>query len=82
MVSTLDSGPSSPGFDFQRSQKVFRRKNIAIADVNKQRWLEESGQWLENVDRTHLVLSSGKQVQQKLRYFRTRPFCCGVKLHQ
>ena len=27
--------------------------------------LEESGQWLENVDRTQLVLASGKLAQQK-----------------
>ena len=27
--------------------------------------LEESGQWLENVDPTHLVLASGKLVLQK-----------------
>ena len=39
-------------------------------EVNQQRWLEESRQWLENVDRTHLVLAStllasGQQVLQK-----------------
>ena len=27
--------------------------------------LEESGQWLENVDQTHLVMASGKREQQK-----------------
>ena len=37
-------------------------KIIDIAEVNQWRWLEESGQWLENVDRTHLVLASGKPV--------------------
>ena len=31
----------------------------------KGRWLAESGQWLENVDQTHLVLASGKPVLQK-----------------
>ena len=34
-------------------------------EVNQQRWLEESRQWLENVDRTHLVLASDKPVLQK-----------------
>ena len=29
------------------------RKIIDVAEVNQRRWLEESGQWLENVDRTH-----------------------------
>ena len=33
--------------------------------VNQRRCLEESGQRLENVDRTHLVLASGKLVLQK-----------------
>ena len=38
---------------------------INVADVNQWCWLEESGQWLENVIWTHLVLASGKQVLQK-----------------
>ena len=38
---------------------------INVAEVNQQRWLEVSGQWLENVDRTHLILASGKSVLQK-----------------
>ena len=37
---------------------------INVADVNQWCWLEESGQWLENVIWTHLVLASGKQVLQ------------------
>ena len=36
-----------------------------FAKVNQQRCSEESRQWLENVDRTHLVLASGKLVLQK-----------------
>ena len=44
----------------------FSGKNDAdVAEVNQQRWFEESGQCLENVDRTHLVLASGKPVLQK-----------------
>ena len=34
-------------------------------EIYRQRWLEGSGQRLENVDRTLLVLASGKLVQQK-----------------
>ena len=30
------------------------------------RWLEKSGLWLENVDRTHLVPTSGRLVLQKI----------------
>ena len=38
---------------------------INVAVVNQRHWSEESGQWLENIDRTHLVLASGKPVLQK-----------------
>ena len=38
---------------------------VNVAEVNERRWLEESGQWLENVDQAHLVLASGKPVLQK-----------------
>ena len=37
-------------------------KFIDVAEVNQWRWLQESGQWLENVDRTHLVLASTTKV--------------------
>ena len=33
--------------------------------INQRRCLEESGQGFENVDRTYLVLASGKLVLQK-----------------
>ena len=39
-------------FDSRHSQKI-----IYISKVNQRRWLEESGQRLENVDQTHLVLT-------------------------
>ena len=39
--------------------------SVADAEVNQRRWLEESGQWLENVDQTHQVLPSGKLALQK-----------------
>ena len=31
-----------------------------VVEVNRRRWLEESGLWLELVDQAHLVLASGK----------------------
>ena len=40
-------------------------KIIDVAEVNQRSWLDESGQRLENVDQTLLVLASGKSVQQK-----------------
>ena len=48
------------------------KKNIIdVAEVNQQRWLGESGQRLENVDRTHLMLARGKPVLQKKISFKT-----------
>ena len=55
MVNILASGPSCPGFTSQRSQKI-----IDVTEVNQLGCLEESGQWLENADFTHLVLASSK----------------------
>ena len=43
----------------------FEEKIINVAEVNSQHWLEESGQWLDFVDRTHLVLASGRPVVRK-----------------
>ena len=45
--------------------KFFQMKIIDVAMVNQRSWLEESGQWLEYVNPTHLVLASGKPVLQK-----------------
>ena len=44
---------------------LFQRNNYWCCWANHQRWLEESGHWLENVDRTHLVLACGKPILQK-----------------
>ena len=38
---------------------------INAAEVNQHYWLEESGQWLENVYRTHLVVALGTQYYKK-----------------
>ena len=40
-------------------------KIINVAEVNHWHWLEERVQCLENVDQTHLVPASGRQVLQK-----------------
>ena len=50
-------------------KKISEEKIVDVAEVNQRRWLEESGQWLENVDQTHIVLASGKLVLQKY-YFK------------
>ena len=46
-------------------RNFFAGNIIDVAEVNQLHWLEESRQWLENVDQTHLVLASGKPVLQK-----------------
>ena len=42
-----------------------------VAEINQQRLLEESEQWLENLVQTYLVLKSGKLLLQKsfVRYY-------------
>ena len=44
---------------------AFPKLYLDIADIYRRRWFEKSGQSLENVDRTPLVLASGKLVLQK-----------------
>ena len=40
-------------------------KIVEDAKVNQRVCIDESGQCLENIDQTHLVLASGKLVPQK-----------------
>ena len=48
--------------------KIYSAEKIADVDeMNQRRCLEESEQWFENVEQTHLVLDSGKLVLQKER---------------
>ena len=72
MVSLLACGPSCPGFDFQHSpKKISETKIVDVAKVNQWRCLEESAQWLENIDQTNLLRGSGNLVLQKdLGYMR------------
>ena len=62
MVNILAAKPNSLGFNSKRSQKFSSGK---IVEENQLRKLQESRQWLKYVDRTHLVLVSGKIVLQK-----------------
>ena len=52
---------TKPRIQYQQSQIFFRGIIIKVSKVNQLCGLEESGQRLENVDQTHLVLASGKQ---------------------
>ena len=51
--------PAAPGSIRSIPKQFFRGKTC------QWRYLEESGQWLESVDRTHLEMASGKLVLQK-----------------
>ena len=64
MVS-IHPDPADMGSIPSVPQKNSEETIIDVAEVNQQRWLEESGQWLENLDQTHLVLACGKPVLQK-----------------
>ena len=61
--------PTAPGLNPSVPEIFSEEKIIDVAEVNQRRRLEESGQWLESVDRTHLVLASGKPVLQKDRVY-------------
>ena len=63
MVNILASGPSCPGFTSQRSPKI-----VDATEVNQLACFEKSGEWLENVDWSHLLLISGKLVLKKTPY--------------
>ena len=62
MVSIFASRPTCRGFNSQHSRRFSQEGTVNVAEVNQQHCLEKSGQWFENVNRTHLVLTSGKLV--------------------
>ena len=63
------------GFNFSSANlshcfRIFSEEKIVdAAEVNQRQYLERSGQWLENVDRTHQSLASGKVVLQKIAIY-------------
>ena len=66
------------------SQKIFRGKIIDVAVVNQSRRLEESGQWLENVDLQKFAhqlflftFSAGRRERIKIRCRMNRIFGLG-----
>ena len=60
MVSIPCFQTQLPRFKSKHAEIFFEEKFVDVAEVNEWRCFEESEQWLENVDRTHLVLASGK----------------------
>ena len=58
--------PAALGSISSVPKKILRKKLLLLLEVNQRRWLEENGQWLENVDRTHLVLAGSNPVLQKV----------------
>ena len=57
--------PAAPGLIFSVPQNFTEENIVNVAEVNQQRCIEESGQWLENVGQTYLVLASGMLELQK-----------------
>ena len=51
-------------FDKRGRGAAFPKIYFNVAEISRRRWLEEGGQRLENVDRTHLVLAAGKLLLQ------------------
>ena len=58
--------PASSGLIPSIPPKCLDEKIVNFAEVNQWHCLEESGQWLKNVNQTHLVLACGKLVLQKI----------------
>ena len=56
--------PAAPG-SILVFPKKFRGKIIHVSVVNQRLRLKESGQWVGNVDQTHLVMAIGKTVLEK-----------------
>ena len=56
---------AAPGLIPSVPPKNFRGKIVDVIEVYQRRCLEESGQWLENVDQTPLILAGGKLVVPK-----------------
>ena len=64
MVGILAFGPTCPRFDSKHPRISLEEKIIDVAEINPWHCLEESGQWLENLDQTHIMLHSGKPALQ------------------
>ena len=64
-LAYLLSDPAATGLIPNIPEIFSVEKIVDVAEVNQWCCLEESEQWLENVDRAHLVLASGKLVLQK-----------------
>ena len=57
--------PAAPGLIPSIPEFFSEEKIVEVAEVNQWCCLKESGQRLENVDQTHPILASNKQVPQK-----------------
>ena len=67
IAQLLAHQPPDPGFNSQPPEFFSQEKRVDVTEVNQRRCLEESGQSLENVDGTHLVLASGKLLKLVLQ---------------
>ena len=65
-LTYLYPDPAALGLIPSIPKKLSVGNNVNSSEVNQRRHLEESEQWLENVDQTHIVLASGKLVQKTI----------------
>ena len=59
--------PAAPGLIPGVPEIISVETIVDVAEVKQWCWLKASGQWLVNVDQTHLELASDKLVLQKKR---------------
>ena len=64
-LKILASQLAAPGLIPSIPKKNSEEKLSMLLRLNQWRWLEESGQWLENVALSQIALASGKPVLQK-----------------
>ena len=64
-IQSLLPDPAAPGAIPSVSNKFSEEKIVDVVEVSQQSCLEESGQWLENIEWNRLVQASGKLVLQK-----------------
>ena len=58
MITNLLPDPAVPHLIPSVPKNFSEEKIVDGADVDKRHCLKESGQWLENVDQTHVILAS------------------------
>ena len=83
-LTYLQSDPAALGLIPSVPKKISEGKNVDSSEVYQRGHLEESDQWLENVNQAHLVLARDKLVQETisskgLELTRKFGLCCSLQ---